>query len=221
MEFNRGHRHPQPSDHWVSVHTLRTVSEDSILDPDDTLCDVVDDREQLVADFEEQGGPRHHHNGGDGQSVSSAGTASPEIFTSDLTNHKSDHQRGFSLDSNHDVIVTESDINSGSGLKVRRGSEPALNVLSDDEEEAGRSLKPSSKSQGDLALRQVGCSLSLRQVGYHISMRKVGCHISLRKVGCHISLKKVEGMVGADFGMGKGVWVVRTLASGISLLGVF
>jgi len=31
----------------VSVHTLRTVNEDSILDPDDTLADVVDDREQV------------------------------------------------------------------------------------------------------------------------------------------------------------------------------
>ena len=37
----------QPTNYWVSVHTLRTVSEDSILDPDDTLCDVVDDREQV------------------------------------------------------------------------------------------------------------------------------------------------------------------------------
>lgn len=37
----------QANDYWVSVHTLRTVTEDSILDPDDTLCDVVDDREQV------------------------------------------------------------------------------------------------------------------------------------------------------------------------------
>jgi hypothetical protein len=40
----------QATDYWVSVHTLRTVHEDSILDPDDTLCDVVDDREQVDTD---------------------------------------------------------------------------------------------------------------------------------------------------------------------------
>ena len=31
----------------MSVHSLQTSSEGSILDPDDTLCDVVDDREQV------------------------------------------------------------------------------------------------------------------------------------------------------------------------------
>ena len=37
----------QAFDYWVSVHSLHTSSEGSILDPDDTLSDVVDDREQV------------------------------------------------------------------------------------------------------------------------------------------------------------------------------
>ena len=37
----------QAFDYWVSVHSLQTSGEGSILDPDDTLSDVVDDREQV------------------------------------------------------------------------------------------------------------------------------------------------------------------------------
>lgn len=37
----------QSSDHWVSVHNLRTINDGGILDPDDQLNDVVDDREQV------------------------------------------------------------------------------------------------------------------------------------------------------------------------------
>lgn len=64
----------------------------------------------MVADFEEQGGPRIHHNGGDGQSVSSA---SPDIFTVEPSSPKAQHHRGYSFDSHHDVVVTQTDINSG------------------------------------------------------------------------------------------------------------
>lgn len=68
---------------------------------------------QLIADFEEQGGPRTHHNGGDGQSVSSTGTGSPDIFAAEIVNHKPHHQRGYSFDSGNDVIVTDIDISAG------------------------------------------------------------------------------------------------------------
>ena len=36
----------QSADYWVSVHNLRTT-DGGILDPDDSLVDVVDDREQV------------------------------------------------------------------------------------------------------------------------------------------------------------------------------
>jgi hypothetical protein len=75
---------------------------------------------QLIADFEEQGGPRSHHNGGDGQSVSSTGTGSPDIFAAELANHKPNHHRGYSFDSQNDVIVTDIDISSGKNLVLYR-----------------------------------------------------------------------------------------------------
>ena len=37
----------QSTDYWVSVHSLRTT-DGGILDPDDLLVDVVDDREQVI-----------------------------------------------------------------------------------------------------------------------------------------------------------------------------
>ncbi|KAL8587050.1 hypothetical protein ACOMHN_023440 [Nucella lapillus] len=35
--------------HWVDVHKLKTISGGGILDPDDQLNDVCDDREQQAA----------------------------------------------------------------------------------------------------------------------------------------------------------------------------
>ncbi|XP_046564857.1 LOW QUALITY PROTEIN: partitioning defective 3 homolog [Haliotis rubra] len=121
------------NNHWVSVHNVKAISGGGILDPDDQLNDVVDDREQLIADFEEQGRPGLHHNGGDGASASSTGTASPDIFqTGDLSNAI---HRPFPISLQNgktDVIVTPRDLSLGTSLTVRRGSEPALNLLTDD-----------------------------------------------------------------------------------------
>ena len=52
------------------------------MDPDDKLVDVVDDREQIMAIYEEDadGIPSLQHNAGDGTSASSVGTNSPDIF---------------------------------------------------------------------------------------------------------------------------------------------
>ncbi|KAK3587877.1 hypothetical protein CHS0354_019766 [Potamilus streckersoni] len=121
----------KPNDYWVSVRTVRTLNDGGILDPDDQLNHVADDREQLIADFEEQGGPSYPSNG-DGASASSAGTSSPDIFQSELLSNKNFHHRGYSMDGGNDVVVTDSDISAGSNLTVRRGSEPALNTLEDE-----------------------------------------------------------------------------------------
>ena len=51
---------------WVSVHSLK-AKEGGILDPDDRLVDVCDDREQLIAYYDEEGVPQC----GDGMSASS------------------------------------------------------------------------------------------------------------------------------------------------------
>lgn len=68
----------QGVDSWVSVHNLQSQG-GGILDPDDRLSDVADDREQILASFEDGEGA-HLHGGGDGASGSSVGTGSPDIF---------------------------------------------------------------------------------------------------------------------------------------------
>lgn len=69
----------------MSVHNLQSQG-GGILDPDDRLSDVVDDREQILASFEDGDGT-HHHGGGDGASGSSVGTGSPDIFHVILFNY--------------------------------------------------------------------------------------------------------------------------------------
>ncbi|XP_033762103.1 partitioning defective 3 homolog isoform X5 [Pecten maximus] len=119
------------SDHWVTVHNLKTSTDGGILDPDDILNDVVDDREQLIADYEEQGGNGYQPHNGDGASASSAGTASPDMF------HPPDQSPSFSRkelqEDQHDIVVTTKDLSTGSGLTVRHGSEPMLNVTEENQ----------------------------------------------------------------------------------------
>lgn len=107
------------ADYWVSVNNLRTT-DGGILDPDDQLLDVVDDREQLVADYEEQGSNTYQPHNGDGASASSTGTASPEPSERPVKAYHDDDDT---------VVVTQADINHGSRLTVRRGSEPNLHEL--------------------------------------------------------------------------------------------
>ncbi|GFG33969.1 hypothetical protein Cfor_07519, partial [Coptotermes formosanus] len=110
------------TDSWVVVHNLQSQSDGGILDPDDRLNDVADDREQIIANFED--GDGQHHGGGDGASGSSVGTGSPDIFQSENTK--------FQPFSRTDIEVTGEQIASGliaAPLQVRRGSEPALNQL--------------------------------------------------------------------------------------------
>ena len=70
----------QATDCWVSVLSLQS-SDGGLLDPDDRLSDVADDREQIVAVFEERDGRSALYRGGDGTSASSDGTRSPVQFT--------------------------------------------------------------------------------------------------------------------------------------------
>lgn len=63
---------------WVGVRALR-ASSGGILDPDDRVCDVADDRETLTAECTNQA-PQPRAAQADGASGSSAGTASPDMF---------------------------------------------------------------------------------------------------------------------------------------------
>ncbi|XP_059163479.1 partitioning defective 3 homolog isoform X2 [Physella acuta] len=123
------------SNHWVEVISLKTISGGGILDPDDQLCDVVDDREQLIAEFKEHERPFIQHNGGDGASASSTGTISPDIFHAASVPPLSvyplpRHNSSSSNNAATDVIITPRDLSQGmTNLHVRRGSEPNLNLL--------------------------------------------------------------------------------------------
>ncbi|XP_054893280.1 partitioning defective 3 homolog isoform X3 [Poeciliopsis prolifica] len=103
--------------YWVQVHRLEH-GDGGILDLDDMLCDVVDDKDKLVAVYEEQ----DPHNGGDGTSASSTGTHSPEPFASEMNSASAfqPYQAG------SEIEVTTSALRSSMSLNVRRGSDPSL-----------------------------------------------------------------------------------------------
>lgn len=115
-------------DSWVTIHNLKLLSDGGILDPDDKLNDVADDREQITAVFDEEISSYLMHNGGDGTSASSVGTESPDIFQNgdaiSIPLSKSSYDGS-------DAEIRDEKLSSGLlPLHVRRGSEPALNRLS-------------------------------------------------------------------------------------------
>ncbi|XP_068603804.1 partitioning defective 3 homolog [Brachionichthys hirsutus] len=103
--------------YWVLVHRLEH-GDGGILDVDDMLCDVVDDKDRLVAVYEEQ----DPHNGGDGTSASSTGTQSPEPFSSDVSSASAVQ----SYQANSEIEVTPKALRSNMPLHVRRSSDPSL-----------------------------------------------------------------------------------------------
>ncbi|KAK8405645.1 hypothetical protein O3P69_001861 [Scylla paramamosain] len=117
--LDRAHN-KKPSHSWVTVHNLKQL-DGGILDPDDRLNDVADDREQIIALYEEQ---PHEHQGGDGTSASSdSENPSPDIFQ--------DVEHKFSPFTRNDIEITGEELSGAPPpLHVRRGSEPALNRLS-------------------------------------------------------------------------------------------
>ncbi|KAM8801469.1 partitioning defective 3 homolog isoform 6-T6 [Rhynchonycteris naso] len=105
--------------YWIQVHRLEH-GDGGILDLDDILCDVADDKDRLVAVFDEQ----EPHHGGDGTSASSTGTQSPEMFGSELgTNNVSTFQP---YQATSEIEVTPSVLRANMPLHVRRSSDPAL-----------------------------------------------------------------------------------------------
>ena len=74
--------------YWVSVASLKS-HEGGILDPDDLIGDVCDDREQLAALFDEQNGGHYH---GDGMSsASDSDTKESLVGGNNPTTSSSDH----------------------------------------------------------------------------------------------------------------------------------
>uniref|UniRef100_UPI00398F8180 partitioning defective 3 homolog isoform X3 n=1 Tax=Pristiophorus japonicus TaxID=55135 RepID=UPI00398F8180 len=105
--------------YWVQVHRLEH-SDGGILDLDDILSDVADDKDRLVAIFEEQ----DPHHGGDGTSASSTGTQSPEMFGSETAPNSLSAFQPYQTSS--EIEVTPSVLRANMPLHVRRSSDPAL-----------------------------------------------------------------------------------------------
>ncbi|XP_040921328.1 partitioning defective 3 homolog isoform X1 [Toxotes jaculatrix] len=103
--------------YWVQVHRLE-YGDGGILDLDDMLCDVVDDKDRLIAVYEEQ----DPHNGGDGTSASSTGTQSPEPFASDMSSASAFQP----YQTSSEIEVTPSALRSNMPLHVRPSSDPSL-----------------------------------------------------------------------------------------------
>lgn len=105
----------------VGVRALR-ASSGGILDPDDRVCDVADDRETLTAECYSSA-PQPRAAQADGASGSSAGTASPDMFRGGSAVGGS--MRVPNTDSCVEVSAAELE-DGANGLQVRRGSEPTL-----------------------------------------------------------------------------------------------
>ncbi|XP_067384800.1 par-3 family cell polarity regulator alpha, b isoform X3 [Channa argus] len=106
--------------YWLQVHRLEH-GDGGILDLDDVLCDVADDKDRLIAVYEEQ----EPHHGGDGTSASSTGTQSPDLFAADLSaGSGSSAFQPFQAAS--EIEVTPSALRTNMPLHVRRSSDPAL-----------------------------------------------------------------------------------------------
>ncbi|XP_065118254.1 par-3 family cell polarity regulator alpha, b isoform X2 [Paramisgurnus dabryanus] len=107
-------------EYWVQVYRLEH-GDGGILDLDDVLSDVADDKDRLVAVYDEQ----EPHVGGDGTSASSTGTQSPEIFSGEpSTSTPLSAFQPYLPQS--EIEVTTSTLRTNMPLHVRRSSDPAL-----------------------------------------------------------------------------------------------
>ncbi|XP_016520317.1 par-3 family cell polarity regulator alpha, b isoform X6 [Poecilia formosa] len=108
------------ANYWLQVHRLEH-GDGGILDLDDVLCDVADDKDRLIAVYDEQ----EPHHGGDGTSASSTGTQSPDLFAADLG--AGSIASAFQPYQNaSEIEVTPSALRTNMPLHVRRSSDPAL-----------------------------------------------------------------------------------------------
>ncbi|XP_070829506.1 partitioning defective 3 homolog isoform X6 [Chaetodon trifascialis] len=106
--------------YWLQVHRLEH-GDGGILDLDDVLCDVADDKDRLIAVYDEQ----EPHHGGDGTSASSTGTQSPDLFAADLS-AGSGASAFQPYQGASEIEVTPSALRTNMPLHVRRSSDPAL-----------------------------------------------------------------------------------------------
>ncbi|XP_039894413.1 partitioning defective 3 homolog isoform X4 [Simochromis diagramma] len=122
--MNLGHfQENQDASYWLQVHRLEH-GDGGILDLDDVLCDVADDKDRLIAIYDEQ----EPHHGGDGTSASSTGTQSPDLFAADLS-AGSGPSAFQPYQAASEIEVTPSALRTNMPLHVRRSSDPALMTI--------------------------------------------------------------------------------------------
>ncbi|KAM8789340.1 partitioning defective 3 homolog B isoform 2-T2 [Rhynchonycteris naso] len=122
--------------YWVKIHHLE-YTDGGILDPDDILADVVEDKDKLIAVFDEQE-PLHKIESPGGNL---AGRQSPDAFETEVT-----AQLAAFKPIGGEIEVTPSALKLGTPLLVRRSSDPAPGPPADAQPSAshpsGQSLKP-------------------------------------------------------------------------------
>ncbi|XP_044888151.1 partitioning defective 3 homolog B isoform X4 [Mauremys mutica] len=102
--------------YWVNIHHLE-YTDGGILDPDDVLADVVEDKDKLIAVYDEQ----ELHNKIDSTSVSLTDRPSPDPFEMEVAAQLATFQPV-----GGEIEVTPSALKLGTPLLVRRSSDPAL-----------------------------------------------------------------------------------------------
>ncbi|XP_055429178.1 partitioning defective 3 homolog B isoform X6 [Bubalus kerabau] len=122
--------------YWVKIHHLE-YTDGGILDPDDVLADVVEDKDKLIAVFDEQE-PLHKIESPTGNP---AGRQSPDAFETEVA-----AQLAAFKPVGGEIEVTPSALKLGTPLLVRRSSDPAPSPPADAQSSAshpgGQSLKP-------------------------------------------------------------------------------
>ncbi|XP_011847864.1 PREDICTED: partitioning defective 3 homolog B isoform X3 [Mandrillus leucophaeus] len=122
--------------YWVKIHHLE-YTDGGILDPDDVLADVVEDKDKLIAVFEEQE-PLHKI---ESPSGNPAERQSPDAFETEVAS-----QLAAFKPIGGEIEVTPSALKLGTPLLVRRSSDPVPGPPADTQPGAshpgGQSLKP-------------------------------------------------------------------------------
>ncbi|XP_039700865.1 partitioning defective 3 homolog B isoform X5 [Pteropus medius] len=122
--------------YWVKIHHLE-YTDGGILDPDDVLADVVEDKDKLIAVFDEQE-PLHKIESPSGNPAS---RQSPDAFETEVA-----AQLAAFKPIGGEIEVTPSALKLGTPLLVRRSSDPVPGPPADTQPSAshpsGQSLKP-------------------------------------------------------------------------------
>ncbi|KAM6070487.1 partitioning defective 3 homolog B isoform 3-T3 [Chlamydotis macqueenii] len=122
---------------WVNIHHLE-YTDGGILDPDDVLADVVEDKDKLIAVYDEQ--ETHHKT--DGTNGNLTDRNSPDSFETEVAAQLAAFQP-----IGGEIEVTPSALKLGTPLLVRRSSDPALGPPAD--------FHPSASHPSDHSLKHV------------------------------------------------------------------